>query len=191
MTARTSHRIALAAGGVYLLAYLYLLGDLAFGASGGWSLLVAGEWPTRWLQARALLQFEGIAMLQAGPVTLILSPLNLLLAAVLAGLVAANVHGALELHRAPAACSASGGAPGGHVGLIASVPALLAGGACCAPALLLLIGIPALGALAGLFAWLIPLSLALLVASRWWQRRIGAPALRLSPTASGSRLASY
>jgi hypothetical protein len=54
-------------------------------------------------------------------------------------------------------------------------PALLAGGACCAPSLLLVLGIPGLGAFVGLFAWLLPLSLLLLVLSRCWQRRRGAP----------------
>lgn len=176
MSARASRRIALATGLVYLLAYLYMLGDLAFGGNGGWNAFVAGEWPVRWLQARSLFQFEGIAMLQAGPVTLIVSPLNLLIAGVLAGLVATNVHGVIELRRTPPACAV----PGARTGLLASVPALLAGGACCAPALLLLVGIPGLGALAGLFAWLIPLSLALLLASRWWQRRIGAPAFGMT-----------
>lgn len=80
------------------------------------------------------------------------------------------------LRRTPPACAV----PGARTGLLASVPALLAGGACCAPALLLLVGIPGLGALAGLFAWLIPLSLALLLASRWWQRRSGAPAFGMT-----------
>lgn len=176
MTARASYRIAFSIGLVYLPGYLYALGDLAVGGAGGWNVLVADEWLLRWLQARSLFQFEGIAMLQAGAVTFIVSPLNLLIAVALAVLVAANAHGAIELHRAPPACSV----PGARAGVLSAVPALVAGGACCAPALLLLIGIPALGALAGLFGWLIPVSLALLIASRWWQRRLGAPALGLA-----------
>lgn len=171
MTARASRRIALAIGLVYLLGYLYVLGDLAFGGPGGWTVLVADEWSIRWLQMRSLFQFEGVALVRADAVTLIVSPLNLLIAIALSGLVSTNVHGAIELHRAPPACAV----PGARTGLLASAPAMIAGGACCAPTLLLLIGIPGLGAVAGLFAWMIPLSLALLIASRWWQRRIGAP----------------
>ena len=52
---------------------------------------------------------------------------------------------------------------------------LLAGGACCSPGLLLLLGIPALGAFVGLFSWLVPLSILLLGGARIWQHRQGAP----------------
>ncbi|PSQ91373.1 MAG: hypothetical protein BRD57_04630 [Proteobacteria bacterium SW_6_67_9] len=56
------------------------------------------------------------------------------------------------------------------------MPALLAGGAYCAPALLLLTGLPSLGAFAGLFSGLVPLAIGALGVARWWQRRLGAPA---------------
>lgn len=173
MTARGRRRIAVGSGAAYLAAYLYLLGDLTFGSHAGWGMRVADNWGELWLRPRSMFQFEGIAMIEGGFATLVVSPLNLLIAGVLAFLVAANVHGALALRQAPAQCSVSGSS----AGLAAAAPALLASGACCAPALLLLIGLPSLGAFAGLFGWLIPLAFGLLVASRWWQLRLGAPRL--------------
>jgi len=173
MTAlRNSRVIAAGIGAAYLLLYLVMLRDLSFGGQYGWGVRAAHDWLGLMVQARGLFQFEGIAMVEAGVVNLIISPLNILIGAVLGALVAVNVHGVIELRRAPPACGIGGTT---RTGVLASLPALLAGGACCAPALLLLVGIPSLGALAGLFGWLIPLSMALLAASRWWQRRLGAP----------------
>jgi len=163
--------IAIAVGIGYMALYLYMLGDLGFGAS-GWDLRVSRQWPTLWLKARAPFQFEGIAMIHAGWLSWIISPLNLAIAAVLGWLLAANTDGAIALRQAPPACRA----PGAGTGALAALPALLAGGACCAPALILLIGLPSLGAVAGLFSWLVPVAMVALAASRWWQRRLAAPA---------------
>ena len=165
-----SARIAASAVGLgYALVYLWALGDLALVAEAA-SNLRLGD-PARWLDQRGLMQFEPIAMIEAGHVLWLFSPVNTLMAAALAALLALNLDGAWVLWRSPAACGL-GGTTGG---ILAAVPALVAGGACCAPSILLLVGIPGLGAFAGLFGWLVPLSLALLVASRWWQRRQGAP----------------
>jgi len=161
--------VAAVIGLAYALGYLYALGDLSTAPQPAWSLTVGG--PARWLDQRVVFQFEGIGMLQAGSLVWLISPLNILIAAALGLLFALNVDGAWALWRQPAACGMT--SRGG--GLVAAVPALAAGGACCAPSLLLLLGIPGLGAFAALFAWLVPLSLVLLLASRWWQRRRGAP----------------
>lgn len=161
--------VAAAIGLVYALGYLYALGDLSAAARPVWSLTLGD--PARWLDQRVVFQFEGIAMLQAGHVVWLLSPLNLLIAAALGVLLALNIDGGWMLWKRPAACGIAG--RGG--GVLAAVPALAAGGACCAPSLLLLLGIPGLGAFAAMFAWLVPVSLLLLGASRCWQRRQGAP----------------
>ncbi len=165
-----SARLAAAAiGSVYALIYLYALGDLSTMPEAAWGVR-AGD-AGRWLEQRGVLQFEAIALLEAGRVVWLFSPMNTLVAAALGAVLALNLDGAWVLWRRPAACGL-GGTTGG---LFAAVPALIAGGACCAPSVLLLIGIPSLGAFAGLFGWLVPASLALLIASRWWQRRQGAP----------------
>lgn len=53
----------------------------------------------------------------------------------------------------------------------------------------MLLGIPALGALAGLFGWLLPASLALLLASRIQQRCRGAPPFLRHTDGSGTTVA--
>lgn len=174
MSAASPRAIGVAVGAVYLLAYLFVLGDLSLSSVGGWQATVASQWSELWLRPRGLFQFEGIAMVQAGRLHWIVSPLNLAIAGTMAALVAANVHGALAMRRQPAQCRPAGASGGA----LAAVPALLAGGACCAPALIILLGLPGLGAFAGLFGWLVPLAIGLLVLSRWWQRRLGAPPFR-------------
>lgn len=166
-------RVALGAGLLYAVFYLWVIGDLDAAGYSAWQFQLGQFDLARVFRARAPFYFEPVAMLQAGHLLWFLSPLNLLITASLAGLLGANVHGVLALRR-------GGGdqCPIGSRGSVSgALPALLAGGACCAPGLLLLLGIPALGAFAGLFAYLIPLSLILLALSRWWQRRLGAPRL--------------
>lgn len=171
MSSAACRWLAAGTGLAYLAGYLYVVGDLSLARHSDWAFQVSGRWAELWLQSRSLFRFEAVAMVEAGRIAFLLSPLNVLVAGALACLVALNVHGAAELRRTPVQCRVPGYRGSG---VLASVPALVAGGACCAPVLLLVIGIPGLGAFAGLFGWLIPLSAVLLVASRWWQLRLGA-----------------
>ena len=171
MNAAGVRAIALAVGAAYLAGYLFVIGDLSLARVSDWGLRLAPNWTELLVRARGLFQFEAVAMAQGGRVLWLVSPLNLLIGGIMAALVAVNVHGVIEIRRMPAQCRPAGSS----TGVFASIPALLAGGACCAPALIILLGLPALGALAGFFGWLIPLSIVLLAASRWWQRHLGAP----------------
>lgn len=165
--------LAFALGGAYFLVYLLAVGDVDVAAAAGWGGHAVPVTLERIVAMRQPFQFEALALLELGRVVVLLSPGNLLVAGLLGALLGANLHGALDLRRRPATCSpyARSG------GVVGALPALLAGGACCAPGLLLLLGVPALGAFAAFFGWLIPLSLVLLVASRTWQRRQGAAAV--------------
>jgi len=160
--------LAGACGALYAVGYLYLLGDLGTAARPAWGWQWAAD-PWRWLEARGAFHYDAVARLDAGPLVLLVSPLDLLIAGLLATLVAANLHGAVSLARGGPACRASAG------GALAALPALLAGSACCAPGLLLLLGVPSLGAFAALFGWLVPLSILLLAVTRIGQRQLGAP----------------
>lgn len=152
---------------IYLIVYLYLIGDIDIGNT-GWRVLTASSDPLRMFTLRSPFHFEAIALAELGWITMLLSPLNLLLAAGLSVLLALNIHGYLALKSTSCNVSSRGS---GASALIA----LLSGGACCAPGILLLLGIPSLGALAGFFGWLLPLSILLLAANRGWQRCRGAP----------------
>lgn len=177
LTERTARIGAAVTGGVYALVYLYGAGDIDVMPRPAWGFQVAGFEPALWLSRRGPLTFEAVALADAGYLTILLSPANLVVAGLLGLLVALNLHGALALGASTPTCP--GGVRGGRAsGLFAAAPALLAGSACCAPSLLLMLGVPSLGALAGLFGWLVPLSLLLLVGSRLWQRQQGAPAWR-------------
>jgi len=169
VTPRRSGWIAATCGVAYAGLYLWALGDLDRGGT-GWHWQPVAVTLERALAMRAPFQFEAVAMAELGPVLWLVSPGNLVVAGLLGLLLALNLDGALDLRRG-AACSV-----GSSQGALAAgaAPALLAGGACCAPSLLLLLGIPGLGGFVALFPWLIPVSLVLLLASRTWQRRLGA-----------------
>lgn len=164
---RTRHQWGALAGIAlgYTLLYLWLSGDLAGGGQGGvWAIFPA--W-ARILEARAPFRFEPVGLIELGPLVWTFSPLNLLLALLLGLLVGLNGVAAWRLWRAPRTC----GLRGSGLGLLGSLPALLAGGACCAPLLLVWLGLPLAGALAGLSSWLLPLALLLLSLGLWVMTR--------------------
>jgi hypothetical protein len=162
--------IGTAVGTTYALLYLYALGDIDLVTRTAWGWRVGELSPGAWFDMRAPLRFEPIAIADLGHLAVLVSPMNIAVAVILGAALALNVHGIVTLIRQPAQCRA--GAAGGLVGV---APALLAGGACCAPSLVLVIGTPAISGLAAFSGWLVPLSLALLVGGRWWQRRQGVP----------------
>ncbi|MEX2525544.1 MAG: hypothetical protein WD750_11350 [Gammaproteobacteria bacterium] len=158
----------------YMLIYLFVIGDIGFGHY-GWHWQAVSSPLTRMMEMRAAFHFEAVAMAELGRAVILISPGNLFVSAILGSLLAANILGALDLRhsecRLPGRYSISAGA----------LPALLAGGACCAPGIVLLLGLPGLGAFIGLFAWLVPLSVILLLINRRYQRRMGAKTLLFSP----------
>jgi len=164
---RTRHQWGALAGTAlgYTLLYLWLSGDLAGGGQGG----VRATFPawSRVLETRSPLHFEPVGLIELGPLVWTFSPLNLLLALLLGLLVGLNGVAAWRLWRAPRTCSLGGAG----LGLLGSLPALLVGGACCAPLVLVWLGLPLAGTLAGLSSWLLPLALLLLSTGLWAMAR--------------------
>lgn len=154
----------------YAVFYLAVVGDLGWVSGWQWQwMTVSSPWD-RLFDMRSRFLFEAVAMVEAGPLVWLFSPLNIAVASVLGLLLALNVNLAL-LQRHNPVCRVDGG---GRSWLASAVPALLSGGACCAPGLLLLLGLPGLGAFAALFQWLLPLSVVVLLGNWLWQRhRIG------------------
>ena len=156
---RDSRLVFLVATLSYLLLYLATVGDLAIGGAGGVSIRVVDDL-SRAVASVGFFRFGAIAVVGIGPITYLFSPLNAALALVLATLVGANVGltylGVIQ----PRACGLES-----STGVLAGVPALLSGAACCGPTILLVVGVQASATIITGFQLLVPLALLLLVGS--------------------------
>ena len=144
----------------YLLTYLWAIGHLAPGL-GGYGVLVVEDPFRQFLQpALGPFSFTPVARVSLGPVTYLFS-LNSLIGLGLAALVGLNLALTFLAWRRPAAC----GIGTSSSGLLASVPALLSGTACCGPVVLIAFGIQASGVLLTGFQFLLPVAVILLLAT--------------------------
>lgn len=148
-------RLAAGIAAVYLVLFLVALQDITRGG-GGFGLATA-DWG-RMFERTGTVTFEPVARLTLPGVTVLLSPLNVLIGAVLASLVGLNLLGTYIALRYPRACTFNR-----STGVLASLPGLLAGGACCAPAVVLILGLQMSSALVTVFQVLIPVSVLLLL----------------------------
>ena len=157
---RDSRVVFLVATLSYLVLYLVTVGDLAVvGGTGGVSIRVVDDL-SRAVASVGFFRFGAIAVVSAGPITYLFSPLNAAVALTLATLVGANVGltylGVIQ----PRACGLES-----STGVLAGVPALLSGAACCGPTILLVVGVQASATIITGFQLLVPLALLLLVGS--------------------------
>ncbi|MES3517807.1 MAG: hypothetical protein PPP58_09110 [Natronomonas sp.] len=143
---------------LYLTGYLYAIGKLRFG--GGDFGVVVAEQPLQQLfrQTFGTFTYEPVVLLDAGVVTYQLS-LNTLIGLAIATLVGINVGVSYLAYSQPSAC----GIGSQSAGLFAGIPALLSGAACCAPVVVLLLGIQVTGAVLLVFELLLPIAVALLL----------------------------
>jgi len=157
---RDSRLVFLLAALSYLLIYLATVGDLAVGgAAGGVSVQVVEDL-SRALASEGFFRYGAIAVVSAGPITYLFSPLNASLALVLSTLVGANVALTYLGSIQPRACGLES-----STGVFAGIPALLSGAACCGPTILLVVGVQASATIITGFQLLVPLALLLLVGS--------------------------
>jgi hypothetical protein len=148
-------RLAAAITGVYLLLFLVALQDISVGGRG--VQVLTADW-ARMFERTGMISFEPIAQLTVPGLTVLIAPLNILIGLVLALLAGMNLTVTYLAVRQPAACRFNRSA-----GILASMPAMLAGSACCAPAVVLILGLQVSSLLITVFQVLIPLSLVLLV----------------------------
>ncbi|QAU11901.1 hypothetical protein EKH57_03560 [Halorubrum sp. BOL3-1] len=144
----------------YLIAYLYALGHLAPGIGGFDLFVVSGAFEKFFRPELGPFSFTPVARVSAGPVTYLFS-LNTVLGVGIAGLVGLNLGLTYLAWRQPAAC----GVGSSSSGVIASVPAVLSGTACCGPVVLIVLGIQASGIVVTAFQFLLPIAVVLLVGS--------------------------
>jgi len=144
----------------YLLAYLWAIGHLAPGLGGFEVVVVDGAAGQFFTQARGPLAFRPVARVSLGPLTYLFS-LNTVVGLGIATLVGLNLALSYLAYTSPRAC----GVGSQSAGLLASVPALLSGSACCGPVVLLVLGIQASGVLLTAFQLLLPVAVLALLAS--------------------------
>jgi len=145
----------------YLLLYLWLTGDLSGGGSGGWQT-VFPAWDRAW-QRRGPFQFEPVGLLTLGGLVWTFSPFNTLIAVFMGLLVGLNMVAVWWLWNRPRQCRLGSGSGG----LLGALPALLAGGACCAPLVLIWVGLPIAGTVASLAPVLLPGAALMLAVGLW------------------------
>lgn len=157
---RDTRLVAVGTAVGYLLLYLYALGHLAPGI-GGYEVVVVSDALSKLFRPElGPFSFTPVARVSLGPVTYLFS-LNTLLGIGLAGLVGLNLGLTYLAWRQPAAC----GVGSSSSGLLASIPAVLSGTACCGPVVLIVLGIQASGIVVTAFQFLLPVAVVLLLGS--------------------------
>jgi hypothetical protein len=152
---RRYRRFAIAVAAGYLVLFLLALGDISAGGH-GFEVLTT-EW-ARMFERTGALTFEPIAQLTVPGATVLLSPVNLAIGLLLAVLAALNLTVTYLAFRQPRACRFNR-----STGIMATLPALLAGSACCAPTIVLILGLQVSSLFITVFQVLIPVSVALLL----------------------------
>ena len=148
-------------GVAYLLVYLYAIGNLSYQPGIGRSVFVVADPFSRMFEpGPGRFAYEPIAIVDLWTVRYLLSPVNTAIGVGLAMLVGINFGLSYLAVVQPKSCGLGAGS-----GVLASIPAVLAGSACCAPVILLVLGITAGGALLTAFSWLLPIGVVLLLAS--------------------------
>lgn len=136
-------------------------GGLAGSARREW-LVTGGLGLRPWARSRrpfpGAITFEPVAQVTVPGLTILISPLNVLIGLVLAVLAGLNLTVTWVAFRQPKACAFNR-----STGILATLPALLAGSACCAPAIVLILGLQISSLFITVFQVLIPVSIVLLL----------------------------
>lgn len=160
---------------LYLGLYLYVLGHLRFTGGGGFDYVAVADPLSRLFQPTGTLAFEPVVGVVVGPLELLVSPLNVVIGTLLAVLVGVNLAVSYLAWRHPTACEVGHG--GRSSGLLAGLPALLSGTACCGPVVLVALGVQASGVVVASFGYLVPAAALLLVGSLLYVGRTVDPSV--------------
>lgn len=145
-------------GLIYLVVFLVALGDLTLdSALRASSALTVSGWEALLLRQRAPFQFEAIAILEAPFMVWLVSPVNIAIGLALGLLTGAQIALVRIAQRCSVACGLSP-----IPGLLAGLPGVLAGSACCAPVLFVLLGLQVTAAVITVMGLLIPAAFVLL-----------------------------
>ena len=155
-----SFGVAAAITVAYLVTFLWAVGDLSFRPDATATLMLVDDPLARAVERTGPASFEAVALLDTGVVRLLVSPVNVGIGFLVAGLVGLNLGLTYLSIVQPASCGI-----GASSGVFASLPALLSGTVCCGPVILIALGIQASGLLLTMFAWLLPVGVFLMLVS--------------------------
>jgi len=151
---------------LYLAAYLRFSELLTFGSTDVSVVFARDPLAKFFRPANSALSFEPVALVEFGVGTYLFS-LNTFIGLAIALLVGLNLAVTYLAWKQPKAC----GIGSSSSGLLAGVPALLSGAACCGPLVLIVFGIQASSAIMTVFQWLLPMAVVLLLGSLLWVGR--------------------
>lgn len=161
---RDSFAVLFIVSALYLVAFLFMLNDVVVQTGAGFSVFVVDGIVETMLQpAPGPFLYRPVALLELWVVVWEFSPLNTLLGGGLALLVGLNMAASYLAVVQPRSCGISA-----STGVLASIPALFAGSACCAPVIVLILGLQVSGTLITAFTWLLPVSITLLVVTLFY-----------------------
>ena len=154
-----SQAVAWAVALVYILLFRIAVADLTLdGVSRPASLFVVGDWRDLAFRTRAPFQFEAVAVVEAPFLVWLVSPMNIAIGLALGLLTGFQI----ALVRIARHCAVSCGLKPA-AGVLAAVPGLLAGSACCAPILFVLLGVQVTASLITLMGLLVPAAFVFLL----------------------------
>jgi len=143
----------------YLIGYLWAIGHLDIGL-GGSSVTIVEEPVSTLVRSEGGFSYRPVARIKIGQITYLAS-LNTLIGGALAALVGLNLTVSYFAWRQSASC----GIRQSSSGVLAGIPALFSGTACCGPVVLIAVGIQASSTLLTVFQFLLPVAVLLLLGS--------------------------
>jgi hypothetical protein len=155
---------------VYLLVFQFAVADLSIdGTVRPFSAVGLSNWQDVVFRQRVPFQFEAVANLQGPFFVWLLSPVNIAIGVVLGLLTGAQIALVGIARQCAVSCGLSPAA-----GIFAGLPGLLAGSACCAPLLFILLGVQLTASLVTLMGLMIPIAFVLLLAGLVFTLRVAA-----------------
>ena len=155
---------------VYLAVFQIAVADLTIdGVSRPTSMFVVPNWESLLLRERAPFQFEAVAILESPYLVWLISPMNIALGMALGLLTGLQVALVRIARRCAVACGLSPA-----TGVLAGLPGLLAGSACCAPILFVLLGVQVTASLVTFMGLMIPAAFAFLLVGMALTLRVAA-----------------
>jgi hypothetical protein len=143
---------------IYVAIFLVAVGDFTIDdVSRSVSAFAAASWEGLVFRQRAPFQFEAVAVIEAPFLVWLVSPMNIAVGATLGLLTGVQIALVRVARRCSLACGLSPA-----TGILAGLPGLLAGSACCAPILFVLLGLQVTASMVTIMGLMIPAAFLLL-----------------------------